>query len=254
MNRMFGIFIFFMLGFSLTGIDTALAGTSKKSRSKKRYLADNGQYMTKKKRKRKRSKRYHGPRSGKTVSVGVRGGAVLGGLDGVGGEAMVYAGPNHAFGVSGYMGYKDFTDGVEEKETVRTDWFEATATLVTAQYRYFLGDSFHLTPGIGYRTISYDFRLSSIDSPMYMEGSASSSSVTAQLALGNLWSFGSFYIGADWIGYGAPLSSDFSYEAATSENLSPALEELSGIVEESAEELATIGAAQLLVLNIGMNL
>ena len=82
-----------------------------------------------------------------------------------------------------------------------------TAFLVTG--RYFFGNSFNLTSGLGYRTasINYTISVASSLSNINIDGKLEIQSIVVPLFIGNRWSWKSgFSLGCDWIGIMVPVT------------------------------------------------
>jgi hypothetical protein len=115
--------------------------------------------------------------------------------------------------------------------------FENTSNLAWTRAKWFAGNSFYLTGGLGVRMFEatrprYDFKA---DTGFETSTAASyeRTSLTGDLAIGNQWQFSSFTIGCDWAGIMAPLA---TLSESSSQNPSSKSEETSALADDTTSE------------------
>ena len=254
MNKYFRYLLILLISLTLPGFTEAMASSSKKPRKRSRTLVAKKRVKMSKKRSKRRY-RSKAPRTAKPIALGFRGGNVMAGLLGFGGEAMFHANRSNAFGVAAYTGEMDLTSSVQKGPVLKVDHMVAKSYLITGQYRHFImGSSFHVTPGIGYRMVTTEVGIVNNDATTFLDLTTSSSSFTGQVALGNLWYFGNIYLGVDWLGYGLPLTTDFGSSVDAEQGVDGSYNVISETAEDIAYKLGTMGMAQLLVVNVGLNI
>ena len=134
----------------------------------------------------------------------------------------------------------DLTEGNTTSEFVYN--YETTATMIIASggLHYFLGNSFAMGAGVGYRKIDIFMGFQDTnDETLFQEFDATSNSVFAYFDIANMWIFNSgFYIKPTWLGYQASISN--SGESTTSNTLTEN-EEFNKASEEVSIGLQEIG-------------
>ena len=194
-----------------------------------------------------------GVRESKNGSIGLRAGMLFGGISGGGLDGFMHKSPSLLLGGAFYSGGTDFKDSLnEDKSSVRLNKAEVSDYMFLLQARWFVGNSFNLTGGLGQRKISASFEAESVSSGDKVGIDVDVTSLVAQFALGNTWSFKSgFVLGADWIGYSYPLTSSRKVSSSATGSVSSALQDFQDIGEDLGDSLGKAGAAMLLVLNVG---
>jgi hypothetical protein len=86
--------------------------------------------------------------------------------------------------------------------------------------RYFFGNSFAITGGAGFRTLSVYFDTSTQlpgGAPSVLTTDVSSFSLITTVAVGNYWTIANrVLIGASWVGYSIPLTNSVTDRSSTS--------------------------------------
>ncbi|MGE0174904.1 MAG: hypothetical protein AB7T49_19080 [Oligoflexales bacterium] len=138
-----------------------------------------------------------------------------------------------------------------EDETTRITKFNVATTHIMGSARWFLGNSFFVGGGAGYRAFTFDAEVESKTTP----GSAVQVDVFGQallveLAVGNLWCFDfGMCIGADWFGATMPVYS--SYELNAKATLGEISDEDFSNLEDAVTKVNSSPAYMLLTFNIG---
>lgn len=193
-------------------------------------------------------------RTRKSGHASFRGGNVVGGFEGYGGEGQYYFTPSLHFGGFFVTGSHDFTDDLEstvEDNDVKTTEALMTFTLTVAQARYFVGNSFFVDGGLGVRTFASRFAFEQEEAGSFAV-TTKATSIVAQVGIGNLWSFDNgLLIGAEWIGYNQPISSSFSASSETEGAVTDSIEDVQALAKELAQFTAETGAAMALFFNVG---
>lgn len=140
------------------------------------------------------------------------------------------------------------------KSTIETEELDLSFTYVNATGKYFLGNSFYFSAGLGYRIVETNIRVVSLVDTTYIDTNTKSSSICLDIGLGNRWTFDSgLYIGGNWFAAVIPLSSSYT---ATSEAGGAANEILNDIAEDNKELARKIGTTEhyrLAVFQIGFS-
>lgn len=192
-------------------------------------------------------------RSLKSGGVALRGGYIVGGVEGGGVDVFMNRGSKLQFGASYLTGSHDLSNDLSEKNAVVTDRADVKADIYLAQCRYYFGNSFFVTGGLGQRVINVDFALhDSLDTDNRLEESLQISSTVAQIAIGNNWAWESgFFLGAEWIGYLVPLSSSKSSSVKTEGVVSIAQDEFQKMAEDAGDSIGMLPTPQALLFSAG---
>jgi hypothetical protein len=186
-------------------------------------------------------------------------------------ELSFNSGESLQFGGGISYGKKDLTSqGADSEETssggsgsssgsttepvVETEQLDLTFTYANAISKFFVGNSFFFSAGLGYRIIETNIRVSSVaERDIYIATNTKSSSICLDIGLGNRWQFDSgFYIGGNWFAAVIPLAS--SYTATTESGGSD--ESIDDVAESNKDLAKDIGSAthyRLAVLQLGFN-
>jgi len=182
----------------------------------------------------------------------LRAGNFMGGIAGAGVDAGYVDGPARQFLLHVMTGATDLKDQVRDDDVVTLERFEAQGLVVKAAARFFLGNSFHVTGGLGLRRVGFDMELVDRASTGSVTTHAEAQSIVISLDVGNVWAWDNgFFLGADWIGYSQPVTSSYRSSVETEGTASGAINDLSGIVDDSARELGSLASTQFLVLDVG---
>lgn len=184
-------------------------------------LTDDASAQHKKRRKKRKQHRTHQPAAGLSGSAKARAqnsfgaGVLVTPLSdfvlqyGVGG--YYNHGASWQFGAALLTGSEDISGEVSDIGTVTLKKADLSGSATFAYGRYFFGNSFNGSAGLGYRTAKADYRIEDTASDDYVEGTLDISSVVTTLAIGNHWSWNSgFTIGVDWLAAMVPLSGSAS--------------------------------------------
>jgi len=130
-----------------------------------------------------------------------------------------------------------------------------SSTHVIANVRYFFGQTFYVAPGLGWRRFAADFAVASTSDPTdNASGSVQADSITAGLAIGNLWRFkNGFYIGGEWLAVQAPISSSSSSTTTTSGTAVQAQNELTKLDDDLSKKIGQATSVILANLLIGVS-
>lgn len=261
-----------------TGSDTEstpkVENTRKKGKKKKRP-ADKGKPTAEETDKpaepRKRTSRMN--RATKKIGLGAELGLMFSATAGGGLELSFNSGDSLQFGGGISYGKEDLTSqGADAEETsssgsggssgsttggepiVETEQLDLTFTYANAIGKFFVGNSFFFSAGLGYRIIETNIRVSSVaERGIYIATNTKSTSICLDIGLGNRWQFDSgFYIGGNWFAAAIPLAS--SYTATTESGGSD--ESIDDVAESNKDLAKDIGSAthyRLAVLQLGFH-
>jgi hypothetical protein len=81
--------------------------------------------------------------------------------------------------------------------------------------RYFVYNSFYLTGGLSYATITGIYGYKENSTGTLYSTTIAGSAIMGHVGLGNQWKFSSFYVGADWVLAAFPLSFDIATGSET---------------------------------------
>jgi hypothetical protein len=155
-------------------------------------------------------------------------------------------------GLAGYGGTADLTGTLGDQVTTdshladyKVDNLSLSATLITVEARYFFGDNFTVTTGLGWRELKGHVRLSD-PAGETLSADAAMRNLVATLAVGSVWAWDNgFFLGIDWIGVAWPLTSAWNVETRGS---APATHDL----KDQADKLAqTLSRSPALILLLG---
>lgn len=200
----------------------------------------------KKTRKYKRQSNYRntskGVRGLSTLGILVKGGAI-GKSSGVGVDGYMNMGNNKQLSLFWAQGSRSETF----KEADITDYQSIKESFFAVQMRIFFGNSFYISPGVGYRQMTGNFTRE-VDS-LEIEGTWSANSILGQIGIGNQWAFkNGFTIGADWFSYAPVLSGSSSVDSISSDDIEQKfiLDGFKKRVEELSYEYSKEAAIQAL--------
>ena len=153
--------------------------------------------------------------------------------------------PNLRIGLT-YLGgskNKDFSEGTVKSTAV------LTGMAVYGEGRFFVGNSFNVVSGIGYRSALIDAQIS--DSTFDVRPKITVQSIVVPLFLGNAWTWNSgFTLGVDWIGAFIPISG--SAKSSLTGNLtSRDASALNDIILQDGQNLAKETSLTLLMTSLG---
>jgi hypothetical protein len=117
-------------------------------------------------------------------------------------------GMNQGTDLQFHLNYLGGSKSISETAIDSSGTWESSAKLtgmyLSADARYFLGNSFNLSSGLGYRAATVDYTISG---PATVSGKIDISSIVIPFFLGNIWSFDNgLYLGCDWVGVLIPIS------------------------------------------------
>ena len=120
--------------------------------------------------------------------------------------------------------------------------YSREAALLSARAKWFLGNSFYLTGGAGYRDNTVSERNVEYDDANRVSipsvRAHTQEAITAELGIGNQWQFSGFTIGCDWVGLSQPvatLSSEVTVDGEP-ESISLIQDNSSAAKQEEAEK------------------
>ncbi|MBP9707339.1 MAG: hypothetical protein KBD78_06810 [Oligoflexales bacterium] len=99
--------------------------------------------------------------------------------------------------------------------TINDDW-KINKTVIEAKARYFFGNSFYVSGGLGTESFAVDYPVvTQLDEAglVSKQFSADVNSFGINTHIGNQWQWEGFMIGVDWLGYYLPLSKSSSFKA-----------------------------------------
>lgn len=200
------------------------------------------------------------PASGQTVGESVRANHKIG----VDAQYAVAASFMHKYGASAsYNDSSKLTFGLTiltGNENFSEDSDDGTGK-VSAQLggfavygfgRYFFGNSFNLTGGLGYRDATMNYKLEIPAGGILLNGKVDIQSIVMPLYIGNRWNFAGsgFTIGCDWIGYLVAISG--SAKSSLDGNLDNAtVKKLNDEMLDISNDLAHKPSVVLLLTSIG---
>jgi hypothetical protein len=195
-------------------------------------------------------------RISKNYKLGVRTGFIVGSISGSGLDTSYLLDSQSQIELSYNQGSADYTDEFtsagSEAAGISIDLLAIETQVMHASYRKFFGNSFNMSLGLGYRVVKTFMELSEETTGSRIEMKTESSSVVAQAAIGNQWYwFDGFYLGIDWIGLLAPLTSGYKAEVSTEGTVSTIFDELKADSVDLAKDLGGTTSYSLLVLSLG---
>ena len=191
-------------------------------------------------------------RDSKTAGGGLRAGLIAGSVSGAGLELTYLMGESLQLNLNYLTGEVDLTSAISDNTLAKVDKALIKVNMVYLQARYFIGNSFYLSGGLGQRVVNAELKVSSKISNDAVTLDTTSDSVVFVVNIGNQWSFPfGLTIGIDWLGAAVPVSSSFSSSTKVTGELSSSLEELSNDGEELAEKIGEITSFQAFLFNVG---
>ena len=189
----------------------------------------------------------------KQFGIAGRLGYAVGLLMGSGIDAFYNNGPKFQIGVQYLQGEMDLKSSLSAVSSlVKVDRVLLESSTAMIMGRYFIGNSFNVYGGLGQRVIDWDMKISSVLGDSSVRSKGTVTSVVAGIGIGNTWHWDNgFFIGGDWIGYFAPLSSSKTVKTETIGTTSDDLKEMQKDGEDLGEKLGTTSHSQLAILNIG---
>lgn len=161
------------------------------------------------------------------VGIGASAGSAGNGLTGYGAETFYNVSPQVQLGLVYMQGEAKLGDvgGTEEGGIKTRASASAVSRVALLKSNFFLGNSFALTLGAGYRSIDWKIAADVADgtnkSLASAEGAGQSDSILVHAGIANYWTLDSgIFIGANWLGYAAPVASSYKVKTETS-NVSP---------------------------------
>lgn len=115
--------------------------------------------------------------------------------------------PNLSVGLLYNSGSLDFGSEISSTPGAKINSATIDASIVMVHARYFVGNSFYVSGGLGQRTITADFDIQSTLIDYGIKSNIEAKSTSVMIALGNQWQWDSgFSLGVEWLGYIVPLS------------------------------------------------
>lgn len=117
--------------------------------------------------------------------------------------------------------------------------------------RYFIGNSFSVSSGLGYRTANITYRIEDRSFGFYIDGKLNISSIVIPLFIGNHWTWDNgFTIGCDWAGVMIPIAGSSS--ASTEGNLGDdSVKQVNDAVVDVGDKLSKHISITLALFKIG---
>jgi opacity protein-like surface antigen len=155
-------------------------------------------------------------------------------------------------GIQYLQGEQNFQTAIEDRPLATMDEANLKARTFLILNRYYIGNSFSVYGGAGYRQV--EWRVAAVspfqDSKSSVDGKASS--FFAGIGVGNGWTWDSgFTLGIDWFGIFWPMGTKLDHSES---NRGPSDKEVTLLIEKAedkAEDYAKTYHTQLGVLNIG---
>lgn len=125
---------------------------------------------------------------------------------------------------------------------------DATTRVAKLHGNIFLGNSFAISIGAGYRLIDwklgFDAEDSSTTATASAEGTGTSQSLLAHVGIANYWTYDTgIFLGVNWLGYAVPVATGYRWQAQSA-GLPPASKEIvNSATETSAIDLSEFRAA-----------
>jgi hypothetical protein len=168
--------------------------------------------------------------------------------------------PDLQLGLSYGFGSYDLSSTIDDTSTTRVDEALLSATLLSVNAQYFVGNSFYVVGGLGQRTVNADFDIQSTLIDYGLKGTLESNTTVLVLGLGNQWQWDSgFTLGVEWIGYAVAMGASSSGnldETGTAAASAPAsqkddLDKLESDANDTAETIGELSSPRLLMLSLG---
>lgn len=141
----------------------------------------------------------------------------------------------------------------DEKEKTNLDEADLRAQSFGVHARWFPFNSFYVTSGLSHRSVTTEMQISdATNSSNYIKTSTDSKSICFDLGVGNQWSFASgFYIGAEWFGVSAALSSDANADSEVGGVPTSEVEDASDDNKKFAETIGKATSFRIAMLHLG---
>jgi hypothetical protein len=167
-----------------------------------------------------------------------------------GARVFYQAGSHFQFGTLYLGGSKNLKDSLSPEPPIKITTLTFTSMAIWAYARFFIGNSFSVTSGVGYRNATGSLELVD-DRGNEVFSTFSGTSIILPVAIGNHWSLSNgLVIGCDWIAGMIPMTSASS--STTSTNLgSESLRKLSNSFDALGEDISKINSLTLALLSIG---
>ncbi len=177
-------------------------------------------------------------------------GNIAGGISGAGVEGMYRKNSKLEFGFEFHTGSLSLIDKIDTTSSVKLEAADLNAKYFGGIARYFVGETFAVNGGLGYRQIDSLIRVSSSSSSI--QTTSNGNAFYARVGIGNYWTWNSgFSLGCEWIGAQVPLSSSYSSESQSSGVSSSSMENVRETGEDLGKTLAKSTIFQALNLKIG---
>lgn len=190
-------------------------------------------------------------RKKKKVVAAMRAG-YLGGIFSFGAEADFMPVSRAQYGALFMFGDLDLAPAIKHDESVVINEAVVKGNLMMLQGRFFFGNSLHASAGLGMRKFGFsiDIQDSTGLGRVKIEGEASG--LAAFASIGNTWAWkAGYFVGMDWIGWGQPLTKNYTSSVATEGLANGALAQVQVIAEDQAKQLAATPTPAFLILNAG---
>jgi hypothetical protein len=165
-------------------------------------------------------------------------------------RAFYQAGDHVQFGVLYLGGSADLKDKYTPSASVTVSNLRGTSMALWGYGRFFVGNSFSVTSGLGYRSASITLDIAD-NRGLGLSGTVSATSFVIPVAIGNHWSWeNGLTIGCDWISVMIPITSASS--STTSTNLGQStLTTFSEFMDEQAVKISKTISGTLGLVSIG---
>ena len=168
--------------------------------------------------------------------------------------------PNLSVGLLYNSGSLDFGSEISGTPGAKINSATLDASIIMIHARYFVGNSFYVSGGLGQRTITADFDIQSTLIDYGIKSNIEAKSTSFMVAIGNQWQWDSgFSLGVEWIGYIVPLSASSSDSldetgadagTASSSNKS-SVESLKKDSTKLAETIGELSTPRLFMFSLG---
>ena len=169
-----------------------------------------------------------------------------------GAQASFNANKNVQTGLSFLAGGGDYKEKIGKSEGVNIDKLMITGWEADFYFRYFIGNSFALKSGIGYRNLSVDYRSSSSTQNFVLDLKLQISSIVVPMFIGNHWTLDNgLTLGCDWIGAFIPVSGKSTASTTLTGASSGIVESLNNKMQDLGKKLSNQVSYTLLVIGVG---
>lgn len=204
------------------------------------------------KRDEARSAGSAGARSDKQFGVGGRAGLLMGGIPGGGIEGFYALSPSFQLGAFAGAGEIDLADDIVTSSSIEINEAKVSVQVAQITGKYFIGNSFSASVGLGYRQIDLSVDVESV----YGHRLATTFDVHGPyslIAIGNTWTWASgFYLGTDWVGIAYPFANESKAETTGREMPDESLRSVQRNQEELAEDMRKQPILTALMLHLGV--